>query len=113
MTELWHKLNQFQIKYFPGWRATSEVYYSNALAGECGEVCNMVKHRAGGGTNKNNPSDYKLLRELADVFIYLFLLVEYHGHDITSFIRVLDEKIDDNAARMEKILAEGCPRGYP
>ena len=71
MITAWDEVIQFNERYFIGWRGVDEVFYANALAGEVGEVCNAVKHRAGGGTNKSNPSDLTLMDELADVFIYM------------------------------------------
>jgi hypothetical protein len=67
MTAAWDEVIQFNERYFPGWRRTSEVFYSNALAGEVGEVCNMTKHRAGRcvhisrATRRNNGSRCQLL----------------------------------------------------
>jgi NTP pyrophosphatase (non-canonical NTP hydrolase) len=102
MTEIWDAVLVFNEKYFPGWRGEEEIYLSNALAGEVGEVCNTVKHRVGGGANLSRPSDYELLEELADVFMYMELLIEVRGHDITTFAGVIGEKLKKNRERMEK-----------
>lgn len=111
LTQVWDQIIRFNEKYYPNWRLSNEVELSNALAGEVGEVCNMVKHRIGGGT-KNDPtiSDYELLKELADVFIYIQLMVETRGHDITTFAEVTMDKIEENHKRMmDRIDAENSP----
>lgn len=101
MTTAWDEIIKFNETYFPGWRGINEIYYSNALAGEVGEVCNMVKHRVGGGTNKSKPSDHELMDELADVFIYLELLVEKRGLDVTSLADAIHSKVQTNILRMK------------
>ena len=98
---VWNELLEFNDKYFPGWRDTPEIYYSNAIAGEAGEVCNCVKHRAGGGTNKSNPSDLELLEELADVFIYIELLIVSKNLSNATFASIIREKIKINEIRMK------------
>jgi NTP pyrophosphatase (non-canonical NTP hydrolase) len=102
MTAAWDEVIQFNERYFPGWRRTSEVFYSNALAGEVGEVCNMTKHRAGGGTNRSKPSAYELMDEIADVFIYLELLVEIMGLDVSSLSDAIHTKVQINIKRMKE-----------
>jgi NTP pyrophosphatase (non-canonical NTP hydrolase) len=102
MSAVWDEVIKFNNQYFPGWRGVQEVFYANALAGEVGEVCNAVKHRAGGGTNKSNPSAFALMDELADVFIYLELLVERMGLDVTSLADAIHTKNQTNIRRMEE-----------
>lgn len=57
----WKNIINFNNMFFPGWRNKKEIYYSHALAGEVGEVCNAVKHRCGGGTNISQVSDDQLM----------------------------------------------------
>ena len=104
MTAAWDEVIQFNTRYFKGWRGVDEVFYSNALAGEVGEVCNTVKHRAGGGTNKSNPSAYTLMDELADVFIYMEILVGRMGLDVTSLADAIHTKVLVNKKRMDSRL---------
>jgi len=101
ITEMWDEILKFNEKYFPSWRSSDPVYYSNALAGEVGEVCNAIKHMLDGGTNKKAVFDYDLLMELADVFIYMELLIELRGHDISTFANVIEDKLKENILRME------------
>jgi hypothetical protein len=103
MGKTWSNILNFNNKYFPGWRNVDEIYYSNALAGEVGELCNMVKHRAGGGTNhsKPKPGGMDIVFECADIFIYLSLLLERNGVDIVLFNQIINDKIDKNILRMD------------
>jgi len=101
MGKTWSNILDFNNKYFPNWRSVDEVYYSNALAGEVGELCNAVKHRAGGGTNKSRPSAHELAEECADIFIYMSMLLEKQGIDIMLFDDIINEKVEKNARRME------------
>jgi NTP pyrophosphatase (non-canonical NTP hydrolase) len=102
LDEVWKEIIYFNEKYFPDWRNSQEIYYSNAIAGEAGEVCNTVKHRTGGGTNKSYPDNYDLLIELADLFIYIELLVEKLHVDNTLFAGIIRDKIEVNIKRMEE-----------
>lgn len=111
MTATWDEILKFNNMYFPGWRGTSEIFYSNALAGEVGEVCNMIKHRAGGGTNKSKPSSYMLMDEIADVFIYLELLVELQGLDVTSLADAIHTKVQTNIKRMKALEPKSGSKG--
>lgn len=46
------------------------IYWSNALAGEVGELCNLVKKQYRDGTFL----EVEMAEELADVFIYVVLM---------------------------------------
>lgn len=109
MGKTWSKILNFNNEYFPGWRNIDEIYYSNALAGEVGELCNMVKHRVGGGTNRSGPQPggMDLVFECADIFIYLSLLLERNGVDIVLFNQIINDKIDKNIIRMKDNLRNG------
>jgi len=103
---VWDNILEFNNTYFPNWKNTEEVYYSNALAGEVGEVCNNTKHRSNGGTKIKAVSDVELLEELADCFIYMELIIEKHGYNITDFSNAIQDKINKNKARMEGRIKE-------
>jgi NTP pyrophosphatase (non-canonical NTP hydrolase) len=84
---IWAKILEFNDRYFPNWRATEPIYYSNALAGEAGEICNAIKHMIGGGTNRISAdlARKKAIAECVDVTIYRTLLLERLGVDEVSF----------------------------
>lgn len=104
--ELWEDVIKFNDKHFPNWRDIILVYYSNALAGEVGEVCNLVKHKVGGGTNNDNPSEEKIIEELVDVNIYLILLAERLGFDHKKFVNQFYKKLVKLEIRMLGISKE-------
>ena len=76
-----------KIKMIPTEHAT---YWSNALAGEVGEVCNLVKKFERNGSDfSNTPYDgffIDLDKELADSFIYLVLVARYFQSDLERAI---------------------------
>lgn len=68
--------------------------WSNAMAGECGEACNIVKklrrHETHTGTAYNTPPVHELWealsRELADVVTYCDLLADKYGIDLGAAV---------------------------
>lgn len=68
--------------------------WSNAMAGECGEACNIVKklrrHETHTGTSYNTPPPDELLfalaEELADVVTYCDLLAHKYGIDLAHAV---------------------------
>jgi NTP pyrophosphatase (non-canonical NTP hydrolase) len=76
--------------------------WSNAMAGEAGEACNVVKkiRRVELGTtgNKNSVSAYskQLETEIGDVMIYLDLLANAAGFSLENCVRrAFNEKSDE------------------
>ena len=102
MKEYWSRILAFNSQFFPHWRKIPSIYYSNALAGEVGELCNAVKHLAGGGTHHTKPSLEQLAEELADAFIYLVLLAESLAINYDNFEVGFDFKMQKNRERMEE-----------
>lgn len=80
------------------WHGTADTWtgadWSNAMAGETGEACNIVKklrrHETGTGTMYNTPDQDILLKqlaeELADVVTYCDLLAHFYGIDLGDAI---------------------------
>lgn len=101
LDEAWREIVAFNDAYFPHWRTVADIYWSNALAGEVGELCNATKKRAGGGTKGDLITDGQLIQELADVFIYWMLTVEKINGPPTDFLRALSLKMDENERRMK------------
>ena len=88
------------IKQIKNFGKPSDLYWSNALAGEVGEFCNLIK--------KFNRGDIKtdfdlsifntdISNELADIFIYLVLNARFHFIDLESAIirkiKIIDKRI--------------------
>lgn len=108
MKELWDKIIRFNDEHFPNWRKTRCIYYSNALVGETGEVCNALKHMVGGGTNNKNVAyGEEALGELVDVLIYSVLLSESMGYDEGKFEEAFNRKMEELERRMKGRKVEG------
>ncbi len=60
----------------------SESEYGNALAGECGELCNNIKKRRRG----TNISLKECGKEMADVYLYLDLIASKMGINLLDCI---------------------------
>ncbi len=60
------------------------VHYALGLAGEAGEVANLVKKLLRFGHDKGTDATPALADELADVFTYLLLLADECGVDLMS-----------------------------
>lgn len=101
MRELWNKEMNFEQDVFPNWRQVAETYFTNAIAGEAGELCNASKKRKGGGTNNYEISKEEMLEEAVDVFIYLIIYSEYLGFSYDDFAQALEDKINKNWQRKE------------
>ena len=96
----WDKIIEFNNKYFPGWDEREIIFYSNALAGEVGEICNKVKKLYGGGTHREDVTKRDLTEECVDVYVYLILLVESLGYGEAGFNNVFDGKLQNLYQRM-------------
>jgi len=83
----WNEIIKFDDKYFPNWRSKRElIFMSNALAGETGEVCGIIKSFYGGGTKeKPRPTLAEIMEEVIDVIIYLVLFSECLGYNEDLF----------------------------
>ena len=77
--------------------------WSNAMAGECGEACNIVKklrrHETHTGTAYNTPEVNALLpalaEEIADVVIYADLLAHKYGIDLGEAVRAKFNRVSE------------------
>lgn len=81
------------------------VHYTLGLAGEAGEVANLVKK----GLRKGAPPEGIDL-ELADVFIYLLLLADEVGVDL---VNAYERKRDINEGRWGGGLSDIVARARP
>ena len=98
---LWGEILEFNDEHFPNWRETHPIFYSNALAGETGEICNLTKKLGGGGTNRYTPDIRELAFELVDIHFYLTLLAESLKIDRELFERYFHEKMEVLRERMK------------
>jgi len=100
----WKRIIEFNDKYFPGWRENKElIFFSNAIAGEVGELCGLVKRLYGGGTNKHPPvTRCDLVFEIIDYMIYSILFLELLGISEDSFRFYFDLKMNQLYERMNR-----------
>lgn len=74
----------------------NEADWFMALAGEVGELANLLKKRKRGIGQV--PTDKDIASEMADILIYLDLLAEYQGINLSEAVR---EKFNEVSARPE------------
>lgn len=76
----WKKIVEFQEKFYPGWMTNkSKLLYGIALAGEAGEVCGVITHLEGGGTNLREYTNEMVLHQCVDTYIQIVLLLARYG----------------------------------
>ena len=100
--EMWNEVIKFNEKYFEGWRNRHPVFYSNAMAGEVGEICGGIKFVYGGGTHHKSVHKNDVGTECVDVFIYMILLMESLGMDFKKFRELFDIKMNVLEGRMSE-----------
>jgi len=100
MMELWHRILSFNDRYFTDWRQAHPVFFSNAMAGELGEICNITKRMAGGGTHRKPAKAEDILEESVDLLIYSVLLLQSLGFTATHFKVAFDMKMKELEERM-------------
>lgn len=72
---------------------TSPVWWTNAIAGEAGEACNLTKKMTRGGMaqldmEQMRQAEHDLIIELADIVTYCDLLLAYYGVDMEDILKV-------------------------
>ena len=104
LDELWKRIVEFNDRYFPNWRETELVYLSNAIAGETGELCNLVKHFVGGGTRAYEEpiTNIDFFEELFDIFVYSVLFSEGINIDKEDFCKYAEDRMKELERRMKR-----------
>ncbi len=82
-------------EYFAGCGEWEEVDWGNAIAGECGELCNMIKKRKRNWKEADRIADEELGKEIADVVCYLDLLADKLGLNLEDIVRNKFNEISD------------------
>jgi hypothetical protein len=85
--EQWQTIAEFQQKFYPTWLSDDKprLLFSNALAGEVGEVCGVITHLDGGGTNNRKYTERMVLHQCVDSYVQLALLVMKSGFTYSDF----------------------------
>ena len=103
MKDRWNQILHLQDRFYPSWRSNlPRTLYSTALAGEVGELCGIITHLDGGGTNNQKYDNSMILEEAVDSFIQLILLIERSGFNYGDFNNALIHKILVLHKRLEK-----------
>lgn len=94
--EEFSKVNrQRNSEYFAGCKEWLEVDWGNAIAGEAGELCNMIKKRRRNWKESDRIPDEDLGKEIADVVCYLDLLADKLGLSLEQVVRNKFNEISD------------------
>jgi NTP pyrophosphatase (non-canonical NTP hydrolase) len=87
-------INVERAKIFPDYHkliTKDVVYYANALAGETGEFCNLIKKLIRGDKydrdGKTELTPYHICHELADIIIYAEFITSIYGFSLSSMLR--------------------------
>lgn len=84
------RLNVSRNESWDGHKNWTPAHWGLALAGETGELCNIIKKRFRDGETAENHR--ALADEIADVFTYLLLLAHYTGVDLEqAYVRKFNE----------------------
>jgi len=92
------EIKAFQDLFYPNWRIKKpKLLFSTALAGEIGEVCGVITHLEGGGTNLKKYNKKQVLHQCIDSYIQLVLLLARYGFSSedfeTEFWRVIKKEL--------------------
>lgn len=93
---------------FPECLPWGEVEYGLALAGETGELCNLLKKRLrlAGGSLHDKPgklTDEEVGKEIADIIIYADLLAHVVGVDLGEAVRAKFNEVSDRRGSTVKL----------
>ena len=91
------------------WRKGSRLYWATSLAGEVGEVCNLVKKEARDDVDLSP----RIGEELADVLISTFLMASALGFDLDGFVARKREEIRTRAADTSRMRSTPCGKDHP
>lgn len=99
----WKEILDYQEKYYPGWMVNKQkLLFSTALAGEAGEVCGVITHIEGGGTNNRKYTNEMVLHQCVDTYIQLVLLLARYGFTQEQFSNEFDVVMKELYRRLEE-----------
>jgi hypothetical protein len=80
ITIQWDRILELQDEMHPGWRnGKPRTLYTTGLTSEVGEICDVVTHMDGGGSQVLDPkrwNNLKLLNGIMDTIVMLVLVAE-------------------------------------
>jgi NTP pyrophosphatase (non-canonical NTP hydrolase) len=81
--------------HFPDCAKWEEAHWGNALAGEAGELCNIIKKRHRGWKESDNISDEEVGKEIADIICYCDLLAGKIGKNLADIVTQKFNEVSD------------------
>jgi len=105
--EVFMRIISLDDQFIENWRALPLIYWTNAMAGEVGELCNQAKKLAGGGTKGDGSSVAKIKEEIADTFTYIVLIWAGLGGTPQELIQ---EVLAKNEVNRQRLIARGIIR---
>lgn len=76
-------------------RNWDEVDWSNAIAGEAGEICNATKKRSRGAKPEDQIPLLELGKEIADTVLYCDLLASHLGLKLEDLVELKFNEVSD------------------
>lgn len=76
----------------------SELEWSACVAGECGELCNLIKKVRRGSKKLTKPVIKEIGKEIADIIVYLDILAACYDIDIE---RAVTDKFNEVSDRYQ------------
>ena len=107
----WKRILDFQYDFYPDWQKKPRLLFSTALAGEAGEVCGVVTHLDGGGTNNKKYTEQMVLHECVDTYIQLVLLIARSGFSWQEFHDEFDKTMNELQGRLVEKRSIECAGG--
>lgn len=98
----WNEIIEFQKKFYPDWLNKSVLLYATALAGEAGEICGVITHLEGGGTNLRKYTEEMVLHQCVDTYNQLVLLLARYGFTPKQFSDEFDTVMKELYERLEE-----------
>lgn len=92
MIDIYYLHEKMTAHLFPAYSNTDERFLALALAGEVGELCNMIKKRWRDGVDLSD----EIKDELADIRVYHILVARIFGMDQAA----LDERVQQKLAKV-------------
>lgn len=102
LKKIWNEIVRFNNEYFPGWKyRKGPLFFSVALSGETGELCNLMKKLYGGGTNIVPVAGEDIVEECVDILVYIVLLLESMGFSYRDYEDMIYRKLAKLYERMD------------
>ena len=110
MTDILQQLRDANIERGFDPQSDKLSYWGNAIAGEVGELCNVIKKiERGDGVDKRDgqPLNVNLGKEAADIIIYLDIITRRQGLDLRAELVKKYNEVADERGFPQKLIYYG------